>query len=258
MLKGLLLLLLLSAPSSCMIITENMVKMDNGYHMEKDFSKYVNKFKKMSNGKVKEIKYNIIFKNLSYSTGENKKRTVGLCSWGRDRIDIDPKNWKESSEFEREELIFHELGHCVLDRPHSDLKEIDGKISYYAADKVMFVEKKGYLKDGCPVSYMHHVVISDKCIKKHRKHYNKEIFDLTDKNHFGYGEKIYQIGLVCRVDGEKCAKTEVLNTSGKKWNERDQKNLEHAKGRCQYTTGLPCLKKFTKIKELIYHAICGN
>ena len=39
---------------------------------------------------------------------------------------IDPAFWQVYSEEERTLLIFHELGHCYLDRDHLDVKDADG------------------------------------------------------------------------------------------------------------------------------------
>ena len=48
---------------------------------------------------------------------------VGLCSHSaiKDKeIIIDENFWNRSSDFEREAIIFHELGHCALERGHED------------------------------------------------------------------------------------------------------------------------------------------
>jgi len=48
---------------------------------------------------------------------------VGLCYGYTDRvnnIEIDPNFWNKASENERENLIFHELGHCLLLLEHDD------------------------------------------------------------------------------------------------------------------------------------------
>lgn len=55
-------------------------------------------------------------------------RTIGMCY--RDHlnadntisflIEIDSDVWDNSRELDRESLLFHELGHCLLDRDHRD------------------------------------------------------------------------------------------------------------------------------------------
>ena len=51
-------------------------------------------------------------------------RTIGQCqsySDGSNRIVIDPANFKALSPINKEYIVFHELGHCVLGRGHEDL-----------------------------------------------------------------------------------------------------------------------------------------
>lgn len=42
------------------------------------------------------------------------------------KVVIDRVYWNNASEQEREFLIFHELGHCFLDREHDDRRDRDG------------------------------------------------------------------------------------------------------------------------------------
>ena len=44
---------------------------------------------------------------------DNNKR-VGL------EINIDPEFWAIASDVEKEEVVFHELGHCILGRDHEE------------------------------------------------------------------------------------------------------------------------------------------
>lgn len=48
--------------------------------------------------------------------------TIGMCliwSNGYKEIQIDPDHWATASDFGREELVFHELGHCALGLDHN-------------------------------------------------------------------------------------------------------------------------------------------
>ena len=54
----------------------------------------------------------------------------GQCqhrSRGSDRVVVDRNYWNQSTDIEREFLIFHELGHCILDRTHLDNKTAQGE-----------------------------------------------------------------------------------------------------------------------------------
>ena len=42
------------------------------------------------------------------------------------RVYIDQQFWRNASELEREFIVFHELGHCFLDREHLETTNSDG------------------------------------------------------------------------------------------------------------------------------------
>ena len=55
--------------------------------------------------------------------------TLGQCksySNGSKQVVIDQPYWDRADEMEREYLVFHELGHCILDRDHLDSKDANG------------------------------------------------------------------------------------------------------------------------------------
>lgn len=56
-----------------------------------------------------------------------------------------------------------------------------------------------------------------------------------------------------------CADTKIYNVSSDPWNETDVINYAISTKRCpeKYPRS-PCLKKFTKIRENTYKAICGK
>ncbi len=54
---------------------------------------------------------------------------VGQCltfNNGSNQINIDISYWNKSTDLEREFLVFHELGHCLLERSHLDQRNQDG------------------------------------------------------------------------------------------------------------------------------------
>lgn len=55
--------------------------------------------------------------------------TVGLCNHRLDQpnhVIIDINFWTAASDNSKEMIIFHELGHCYLERGHNDDKKSDG------------------------------------------------------------------------------------------------------------------------------------
>jgi hypothetical protein len=57
---------------------------------------------------------------------ESHPKAIGWCFINSKRkITINPEFWANAREFEKEALMFHELGHCALNRPHTDAKMYD-------------------------------------------------------------------------------------------------------------------------------------
>ena len=51
---------------------------------------------------------------------------AGQCSYSESstrKVNIDRSYWNSATDLEKEFLIFHELGHCYLERAHSDIQE---------------------------------------------------------------------------------------------------------------------------------------
>lgn len=61
-------------------------------------------------------------KPLRFEVGSLPTGKVGLCTSEFDSalITIDPTAWAKMSSARKEALVFHELGHCLLNRPHDD------------------------------------------------------------------------------------------------------------------------------------------
>lgn len=58
-----------------------------------------------------------------------QRGTLGQCksySDGSKQVVIDEPYWNRVDENEREYLVFHELGHCILGREHLDTKDENG------------------------------------------------------------------------------------------------------------------------------------
>lgn len=58
-----------------------------------------------------------------------QRDVLGQCFKNTQRprkVVIDRESWSESDEARKQFLIFHELGHCFLDRDHYDAQDGDG------------------------------------------------------------------------------------------------------------------------------------
>lgn len=95
--------------------------------------------------------------------GDLKEGIAGVCHyfrigsgpirWGY--VEIDREYWGVISEFQKINLIFHELGHCVLGRDHVPF-----------GNSVMM----------CPTSMMYDTVLSTQCMENNYQQYLQEMF----------------------------------------------------------------------------------
>lgn len=114
----------------------------NDFTIDQDFQNYVDLFEQEID---KEVRIDIGYNKLDYPT-------VGVCikyTNGYKEIQIDPDAWLEYDEYYREELIFHELGHCILDREH-DNSVIEG---YRIPKSVMYPFIFGYAYNKYKIYY---------------------------------------------------------------------------------------------------------
>lgn len=72
---------------------------------------------------------------------------------GHRQIEIDPVFWMNTDAATREELIDHELGHCIFGRTHNH----------------------SYLADGCAASIMNPYVFGNPCFANHKSDYLNEL-----------------------------------------------------------------------------------
>lgn len=78
---------------------------------------------------------------------------VGECEMETKTVRIDPTFWKTAVEVQRQELIFHELGHCILNRDHNNAQ----------------------FADHCPKSIMNEYTTTPSCYVKHYEELIQEL-----------------------------------------------------------------------------------
>lgn len=64
-----------------------------------------------------QVKTSIVFDDLRNDNGE---RTPGICHYKEQRIHINHTMWEGYSSTQRTILVLHELGHCELNRRHTE------------------------------------------------------------------------------------------------------------------------------------------
>ncbi len=59
----------------------------------------------------------------------SEPNVIGQCSWNQSHVHnilVDEDYWRTASDLQREFLMFHELGHCVLGLDHNDMADARG------------------------------------------------------------------------------------------------------------------------------------
>lgn len=81
------------------------------YYIDETFDKYISKFEGICNI---QVKVGVAFRPLA------NPATIGTCSTTKrgKTVYIDPELWVTMIESEKEWIVFHELGHCVLKKKH--------------------------------------------------------------------------------------------------------------------------------------------
>ncbi len=62
----------------------------------------------------------------------SEPNVIGQCSWNQTHVHnilVDEDYWRTASDLQREFLMFHELGHCVLGLDHNDSADARGNCS---------------------------------------------------------------------------------------------------------------------------------
>lgn len=121
------------------------------YKKDPRLDKYVNSFNTYYN--VEYVGSYYIEKDWS-----DGSKDIGICrrlhsNSHHNVIVIKESYWNTATEASREQLMFHELGHCVLRLSHND----------------------NMWTDGCPSSIMNTVHLSDACYNKYRWYYLEDL-----------------------------------------------------------------------------------
>lgn len=121
-------------------------------YVDPQFRPYYDKFNKDYNVNVYHI--SIFFEDIKNST------TAGICTKyanGRREITIDRDLWNTFDVYKREVLVYHELGHCYFNRPHS--------VETFYSDKF----------GNIPKSIMNAHILSSAWYEHHQHHYVDEL-----------------------------------------------------------------------------------
>lgn len=106
-----------------------------------------------------ESTYNVKIDNIPANFVKLEEPILGTCNiynGGAREILVDVRSWDQMSDLSRELLVFHELGHCYLERGHTDetVTSPDGDI---------------------PKSIMSTWILSDTLYEKYKEYYRDEL-----------------------------------------------------------------------------------
>lgn len=88
---------------------------DNSELNNSEFKPYVDSFLEEARIRGKDVNVNEVNFYLADIEDEN---VGGLCNYRKEEIIINRDSWKTAREIDKELLVYHELGHCVLGRNH--------------------------------------------------------------------------------------------------------------------------------------------
>ena len=135
------------------------------YNPQYSFDKYVQAFEVEYGEKIVDLDISFGDPKIYFLPKEVKAIAACMINWGymgSKKIVIDASFWDRITEDSREQLIFHELGHCVLGLDHIDK-----------------------IKKGCPVSIMNSYAFSQdeivKCYIPNKRIYFNRLFKNRDK-----------------------------------------------------------------------------
>jgi len=132
--------------------------------IDPEFQTYIERFEKVSG----EMGEPIRIADLSVRFGATERPTeTGACAWNENEtptITINPDTWeKRKSDSDRQLILFHELGHCVLKRNHD---------SEFVANS------------GKPLSLMYPTLIDERIYMEDIESYHRKLFDPSKRNQY--------------------------------------------------------------------------
>ena len=110
------------------ILFQSCAKNENEHFIERQLETYFEEFSEEAQERGIEVDFDDL-EISAYVENIEKVGTLGQCqqySDGTKEVVIDENYWKNLSNSEKEFLVFHELGHCVLGRDHLDASDERG------------------------------------------------------------------------------------------------------------------------------------
>jgi len=158
----------------------------NAELIDPELKPYVESFIDNSQGKVSpEDLDGMSIKFVDYKDNGKSSETlftVATCylrPWRTNYITVNRWWWAKNTgpmwNINKEVIIWHELGHCVLDREHTT-SDYDNPWYEKLFKFLGLQDKEKSLSDGCPTSIMYPYVLPTSCLIEHEPYYIKELY----------------------------------------------------------------------------------
>jgi len=93
--------------------------------VEEALTPYFERF--VAEGKLRGLDIDLVEKRIEgFLINIEADNVVGQCTYSATstrQVNIDSAYWNSATDLEKEFVVFHELGHCYLERTHADTQE---------------------------------------------------------------------------------------------------------------------------------------
>ena len=131
------------------------------------FQEFVNNFEQAAADENGSLVINDLIVRFGSTPNLNE---TGVCEWAENetpRITLNQRIWSTLNDYDRQEVMFHELGHCVLKRVHQTSEILGYSGTVQIAESVMYPYR-----------------ISGTIYRDNIEHYHEELFDPSKRNQF--------------------------------------------------------------------------
>lgn len=94
-----------------------------------EFAPYIQSF--FTEANLRGLEWNETQFDFKIQFGDTEPGTGGFCNFNTNTITVNPDEWTVRDERQKEQLIFHELGHCLLNRVHKNVESASGECYSY-------------------------------------------------------------------------------------------------------------------------------
>ena len=94
-----------------------------------EFEPYVREFFVQAN--LRGLEWDETNFDFSIEYGDTEPGTGGFCNFKTNTITVNPDEWTLRDDRQKEHLVFHEMGHCLLNRVHKNVESASGECYSY-------------------------------------------------------------------------------------------------------------------------------